>query len=176
MRSQRSNGERRRGYLPDGTPLRKQNNIVIHPLRLIGGGLRIGYMRGLGDHFTLSARGQYITPLWLSRPIHRIGVQLGGSLWTRRANNGFFAMGTAELQHFASSASIAPTATTLAPGVESGYRWLWDSGFNIGFAASLRYAMIVQGQGEACEAVEQCIGYYRDGLLPSLVFDLGFAF
>lgn len=153
----------------------KNNNLTCNVLGLIIGGVSIGYTGAVGDVVSIGLRGLFLFPVLTD--FSAAGGEISLLFWTKHPNNGFF------LGPFLQISKTFPPkddyvewigVLTVTPGIELGYRWLWNSGFNIGLGAGIGYAAALDRDKE-CPSDAIC-DYVGEGVSPLLLFDLGYAF
>lgn len=152
-------------------PIAKANNFTVNPLGAVLGGLNLTYTRALGDTFSIGFLLQVTVPLLM--PATGIGGGIELFLWPRRPNNGFFVGPVVGVSRtFPTDESKYVGATALTIGALLGWRWIWDSGLNLGLGGGIAYGVAL---GDSCPSGRSCttIG---DGVMPKLIFDIGYAF
>jgi hypothetical protein len=156
----------------DRRNIQKNNNFTFNPLGLIVGGIKIGYDRGLADLITIGAKVVYVAPLLM--PFHAVGGEFSLLFWPRHPNNGYFIGAFVQISKtFPLTADDYLGVLAVTPGAEMGWRWIWNSGFNIGLGGGFGWAFAVLQ--DACPSGASC-STIGAGPYYMVQFDLGYAF
>ena len=153
------------------------HNVTFNPLGVLVGGLGVMYNGAVTNFMTIDIGLIYVAPLLY--PANVIGGELRFTFWTRRPHDGFFIGPFFQVSRtFPTDSLITDSdgylgATGIAPGALLGYRWLWDSGFNVGLGAGFGWGFAVEQ--EDCPSGYSCT-VTGEGALYRILLDLGFAF
>ncbi len=158
----------------------RRNNVTINPLGLIVGGFDITYSRALHRKVSLDLSLTYVMPLFV--PFHGVGGEIGIGIHPRSAFSGAFINIFASVSRTFVRDEGNLIGTTdggnylgvigVTPGVEAGYRWQFDSGFNIGLGGGIGWGFAVWSEDCPRNAVCETQG---DGFKFFLVLDMGVA-
>jgi hypothetical protein len=153
------------------------HNVTFNPLGLLVGGMGMMYNGAVANFMSIDIGIVYVAPMLI--PAHVIGGELRFTFWTRRPHDGFFigpflqASRTFPADSLLTDSDGYLGVTAIAPGALIGYRWLWDSGFNVGLGAGFGWAFAVEQ--EDCPSGASC-SVVGEGAVYRLLLDLGFAF
>ena len=154
-----------------------RHNITFNPLGVLVGGRGVMYNGGVTQFLSIDVGVVYVAPMLV--PAHIIGGELRFSFWTRRPHDGFFigpflqASRTFPADSLLADGDGYLGVTAIAPGLLLGWRWLWDSGFNIGLGAGFGWAFAVEQEDCPSGAICSLVG---EGAVYRILFDLGYAF
>ena len=172
----------------------KSMNLTIAPLGVIIGGMKLTFSYAPASILSIDISPVYQAPLLI--PAHVVGGELRFTFWIREPFGGFFIGPLVQASRTFPTDSPLQDAenyygvTAVTPAIYTGYRWLWDSGFNLGLGGGLGWSFVVEKDdarrqeiidrlqsecpaGATCTISEEMVG---GGFYYELVLDLGYAF
>jgi hypothetical protein len=151
--------------------VKKNNNFTLNILGMFSGGVGVEYTRGLGGVASLGISAGYVAPVIF--PYSAVLGQLTLLFWVTYPNNGFYVGPYIGVQQSYPSDSGAVGALSVTPGLKVGYRWIWNSGLNVGLGAAFGWAF--QAAASSCSGRPSC-SVIGPGPTPAFVLDVGYAF
>ena len=144
---------------------RPRFNITLNPAGILLGGASLQASVALGSLITLAGSVSYQAPILFKH--HAVGGRIDMQFWPFFGP--YFKVG-----HVTPSgdANILPTTAGYA-GASIGWRWLWDSGFNMAIGGDIGYGFEIASS--KCPSSARC-SMQGDGLKLGIIFDVGYAF
>lgn len=158
------------GYNDDGSVVDKTINLQIAPFGFVTGDSTVTVSFALGGHVTAGLGFDYMAPIL--PPTHQIGAGLDLLFWFKRSHTGWFLGPYAHIAYSMRSDTTLPV-TSMHVGAMFGWRWLWQSGFNLGVGGGLGYKFELAS--EPCPAGYTC-QLQGGGLGIRVIAELGWAF
>lgn len=121
-----------------------------------GFGVELAYERALVRRLSAGVALQYAFPPQGVWHLQAFGERVYLAVWPWQVGQGFFGRGSFGVRHqvFARDATIR--STTLAPGLDAGWRWRLRHGFNVGLFAGLQWLARVQHDSRICTRPAHC--------------------
>jgi hypothetical protein len=158
------------GYNDDGSVVDKTINLQVAPFGFVTGDSTVTVTLALGGLATVGLGFDYMAPIL--PPTHQIGAGLDLLFWFKRSHTGWFLGPYAHIAYSARSPSTLPV-TSMHVGGMFGWRWLWQSGFNIGVGGGLGYKFELASEPCPAGAICTMIG---DGVGARVIAEVGWAF
>ncbi len=156
----------------------KNTNVTANPVGVLAGAFNVQLSRAYGRRVSAEVVGEIVTNTVIDELRRNVSAGLGVTRFANEfADNGWFVGTLLYYTHTFDQDTAAGRFVgidTLAPGVYGGYRWVWESGFNVNLGFGSFYALALEDV--QCPEDATCTREGHDGIVARGHFQVGFMF